>query len=79
MDYGRSESIQFGIYISYIAVMPNRNLSADELKIANDLLSDIRGRLIELAAGDPLLLFAYRRKVAKELVYDERGAVSIKL
>jgi hypothetical protein len=53
--------------------MPNRNLNADELKIASALLADIRKRLGELAAGDPLLLFAYRRKVMKELGYDERG------
>jgi hypothetical protein len=53
--------------------MPNRNLNADELKLANELLSDIRERLVNLAADDPLLLFAYRRKVVKELGYDERG------
>ena len=53
--------------------MPNRNLNADELKSANALLAEIRERLASLAAGDPLLLFAYRRKVAKELGYDERG------
>ena len=53
--------------------MPNRNLTSDELKRANELLADIRGRLTKLAAGDPLLLFAYRRKIAKELGYDERG------
>jgi UTP:GlnB (protein PII) uridylyltransferase len=53
--------------------MPNRNLTSDELKRANELLADIRERLTGLAAGDPLLLFAYRRKVAKELQYDERG------
>ncbi len=53
--------------------MPNRNLTADELQHANELLADIRARLNGLAAGDPLLLFAYRRKVAKELQYDERG------
>jgi hypothetical protein len=29
--------------------------------------------LSELATGDRLLLFAYRRKIIKELVYDERG------
>jgi hypothetical protein len=52
--------------------MPNRNLTADELKRANELLSEIRERLVSLSAGDPLLLFAYRRKVAKELGYDER-------
>jgi hypothetical protein len=40
--------------------MPNRNLTPDELKLANGLLDNIRNRLNELAAGDPLLLFAYR-------------------
>src|SRR6266851_5692997 len=53
--------------------MPNRNLTSDELKYATELLVEIRERLISLAAGDPLLLFAYRRKIAKELGYDERG------
>src|SRR6266436_3711175 len=58
--------------------MPNRNLSPDELKHANELLADIRERMISLAAGDPLLLFAYRRKIAKELGYDERGKPSVR-
>ncbi len=53
--------------------MANRNLNADELEVANKLLAEIRKRLTDLAAGDPLLLFAYRRKVVKELGYDERG------
>jgi hypothetical protein len=53
--------------------MPNRNLNTDELKLANELLKDIRERLTTLATGDPLLLFAYRRKIVKELGYDERG------
>jgi hypothetical protein len=53
--------------------MPNRNLNMDELKRANELLADIRERLASLSADDPLLLFAYRRKVVKELGYDERG------
>jgi hypothetical protein len=55
------------------AVMANRNLNADELKRANELLKDIRERLTNFAAGDPLLYFAYRRKVIKELGYDERS------
>src|SRR6267378_614020 len=55
------------------AAMPNKNLNSDELKHANELLKDIRERLTNLAAGDPLLLFAYRRKLFKELGYDERG------
>ncbi len=53
--------------------MPNRNLTPEELQRANELLADIRERLTKLAAGNPLLLFAYRRKLAKELSYDERG------
>jgi hypothetical protein len=53
--------------------MANRNLSPDELSRANQLLTEIRERLTNLAGGDPLLLFAYRRKVMKELQYDERG------
>jgi hypothetical protein len=56
--------------------MPNRNLSPDELKVANELLADVRNRLAQLSVGDPLLLFAYRRKIAKELGYDERGKPS---
>jgi hypothetical protein len=57
----------------YSTPMPNRNLNSEELKRANELLADIRQRLTSLAAGDSLLLFAYRRKIAKELGYDERG------
>lgn len=53
--------------------MPNRNLTADELAEANKLLGDIRSRPEALAADDPLLLFANRKKVIKELGYDERG------
>jgi len=53
--------------------MPNRNLTTAELAQANVLLAEIRRRLNELAGGDPAALFAFRRKVAKELTYDERG------
>lgn len=53
--------------------MPNRTLTTDELEKANALLRDIRARLHNLAGEEPDLLFAYRRKIAKELVYDERG------
>jgi hypothetical protein len=58
--------------------MPNRNLTPDELNLANQLLADIRARLCALAGDDPLLLFAYRRKIAKELQYDERGKPSLR-
>jgi hypothetical protein len=59
--------------------MANRNLSAEELKRAGELLQDIRKRLIELAAGDPLLHFAYRRKIVKELGYDERSKPGVRV
>lgn len=53
--------------------MPNRRLTSDELQKANLLLKSIRVLLNDLAGEDPALLFAYRRKIAKELGYDERG------
>ena len=53
--------------------MPNRTLSPDELLHANELLEEIRARLKSIAGGDSALLFAYRRKIYKELTYDERG------
>ena len=54
-------------------LVPNRNLTADELSKANELLSAIRDRLDTLAGRDPALLFACRRQIAKELTGDERG------
>ena len=53
--------------------MPNRRLTQGELDLANIMLEHIREQLSALAGGDPDLLFALRRKVAKELVYDERS------
>ena len=53
--------------------MSNRRLTSEELRKANLLLKSIRVLLNDLAGEDHGLLFAYRRKIAKELVYDERG------
>lgn len=53
--------------------MPNRRLNADELEKARSLLDEVRCRLDALSGGDRELLFAYRRKIAKELTYDERS------
>ena len=53
--------------------MPNRTLTPDELRHASAVLAEIRKQLRELAGDDPQLHFAYRRKLAKELAYDERG------
>ncbi len=53
--------------------MPNRTLSESELASAWALIGHIRERLDALAHDDSDLLFALRRKVYKELTYDERG------
>src|SRR5690348_5361990 len=52
--------------------MPNR-LDNRELGIANEFLGRIRAELARLTGDDRELLFALRRKVAKELIYDERS------
>lgn len=52
--------------------MPNRRLTVDELSKVRVLLDSVRAQLEALSDGDPALLFAYRRKVYKELTYDER-------
>lgn len=53
--------------------MPNRTLDEHELGQANKFLDRIRSDLEKLAGADKELLFAYRRKVVKELGYDERS------
>jgi hypothetical protein len=54
--------------------MPNRTLNEIELGQASALLHEINARLDALSHGDPDLLFAFRRKVAKQLVYAERSS-----
>jgi hypothetical protein len=58
--------------------MPNRRLTDDELKRANTLLARIRQELAALSQRDPHLLFAYRRRIAKELGYDERSKPTVR-
>jgi hypothetical protein len=53
--------------------MANRRLKSKELVKANAIVGEILDRLRTLACGDNDLFFAYRRKVYKELIYDERG------
>jgi hypothetical protein len=53
--------------------MANRTLTVEELQRAHSLLAEIRKQIDALAGGDPLLRFAYRRKIVKELGYDERS------
>lgn len=52
--------------------MPNRRLIPTELEDARLLLTMVRAGLRQLAGDDADLLFALRRKVYKELSYDER-------
>ena len=54
--------------------MANRNLTATELAdLFAPLLADVRTRMVALAGGDSELHWALRRKLAKELTYDERS------
>lgn len=53
--------------------MPNRRLTESELELLRPFLEGVRNALRALSAGDDQLLWALRRKLAKELVYDERG------
>lgn len=53
--------------------MANRQLTTIELDCARQLVEEIRKQLKSLSQQDLQLLFAYRRKVYKELIYDERG------
>ena len=54
--------------------MPNRNLDETQRAQIADLLQKVRDELYRLSAGDADLLFAFRRKLAKELTYDERSS-----
>ena len=54
--------------------MPNRQLSEEELEnLFAPLITKVRERLVHLSGGDDDLLWALRRKLFKELMYDERG------
>ena len=54
--------------------MPNRQLTATELEhLFEPLIAEVREKLICLARGDSELHWALRRKLAKELTYDERN------
>lgn len=58
--------------------MPNRNLNPLELKKADALLDKIRKSILDYSNGDSELEFAFRRKIYKELTYDERGKPSLR-
>ena len=54
--------------------MANRRLTKDEInRLFKPLIDDIRNRLNELSGNDKELIWALRRKLVKELGYDEKG------
>lgn len=54
--------------------MANRQLTDSERdNLAKPLIEEVRARLAELSGGDAALLWALRRKLYKELTYDERS------
>jgi hypothetical protein len=53
--------------------MPTRKLTPDEREKAKALLTTIRRNIDELSVGDTDLRFAYNRKIARALQYDEKG------
>ncbi len=54
--------------------MPNRQLTQKELEdLFKPLITEVREKLTRLASGDTELHWALRRKLAKELTYDERS------
>lgn len=53
--------------------MPNPRLNETQLKQAHKLIARIRKEIKTLAKNNPEAIFAFRRKIYKELMYDERG------
>lgn len=53
--------------------MANPRLTPDQLDLARVLLDEVRARLADLSGGDKELVFAFRRKIYKELMHDERS------
>lgn len=52
--------------------MPNRRLTDEEREKLLTLLTTVREQLRHLAAGDPELHWAFRRRLWNQLQYDER-------
>jgi hypothetical protein len=54
--------------------MPNRRLTREEAAKADELLNRVKEQVRDAAGGDPVLLFALRRRLYARLMYWERGA-----
>ena len=53
--------------------MPSRRLTSDEAAKADDLLAKVKAMVTDAAGGDPVLLFALRRRLFTRLMYWERS------
>ena len=53
--------------------MPSRRLTSDEAAQADALLVEVRAMVTDAAGGDPVLLFALRRRLFTRLMYWERS------
>ena len=53
--------------------MANPTLNQKQLSKVKKLLEEIREKISELSHNDSKLIFAFKRKIYKELMYDERG------
>jgi hypothetical protein len=63
-----------GVRRTEVRLMANRRLTTTELAdIFRPILEEVRARLLEASHDDDSLHWALRRKLAKELMYDERG------
>lgn len=53
--------------------MPSRRLTKEEAATADALLAEVKVMVAAAAHGDPILLFALRRRLFIRLMYWERG------
>lgn len=53
--------------------MPSRRLTKEEAATANGLLTRVKAMVEDAASGDPVLLFALRRRLFIRLMYWERS------
>lgn len=53
--------------------MPSRRLTEDEAAKADTLLAEVKAMVEDAAGGDPVLLFALRRRLFTRLMYWERS------
>lgn len=56
--------------------MPNRLLTKEEAAQADEMLARVKGMVEEVAAGDPVLVFAHRRRLWIRLMIWERGTAA---